>query len=285
MPNETTQEQLKKWASERDAILSESYLKSTENLKLSSANKELSDSIKKLIVEKIRLEQIVSERTVLVTDISRLRIENSQLLKMQRDLNQEILTQQEQVQLKSWVGKRDAMMTEISNLQIAKDKLLILNREMAESNTDIESRINFSEGRIVELSKKEQELPLLISKEVASLQSQKSSLETQIMSLSTLVGVLTTQKTSLKSDVANTLAVFDIVKGQALSLDKIVDYVTTVSESNILKINLLVSNLGKSLEEIIAVNKKNVFETNVVIEKLPKMLVELQKRHLIINKI
>ena len=86
-------------------------------------------------------------------------------------------------------------------------------------------------------------------------------------------------------DVDSALSVFNTVKDQALSLNKIVDHVTRVSEDNVAKIDLLVSNLEKSLEEIIAVNKKNVFETNIVIDKLPRMLVEAQKHGLIKNKI
>ena len=80
------------------------------------------------------------------------------------------------------------------------------------------------------------------------------------------------------------LTTFEAIKGESLLLNKVVDKVTVVSKTNSDKIDLLVSNLAKSLEEIIKVNKKNVFETNVVIEKLPVILMELQKHGLIKNR-
>jgi hypothetical protein len=100
-----------------------------------------------------------------------------------------------------------------------------------------------------------------------------------------MVGILTSQKTSLEADVSFTLSNFDIIKGETLMLDKVVDRVTSVSQSNTKKIDSLVKDLAASLEEIIEVNRKNVFETNIVIDKVPKMIMEAQKHGLIKNKI
>lgn len=197
----------------------------------------------------------------------------------------EEITPEQKAYLATFAGKRDAALLEISNLQIAKEKLEKTNKELAISCSDTEVRMNQIIGRIEELQKKEAELPLLVSKEIASLQSQKTCLETEIMNLSKLVEVLTVQKTSLEKDVSSALANFTALKDEAISLDSVVDHVTRVSKNNVTLIDDLVAKLARSLEEIIEVNKKNVFETNVVIDKLPRMLVEIQKKGLISKKL
>ena len=199
-------------------------------------------------------------------------------------MEQEI-TPEQKAQLETWAGKRDSILLEISNLQIGKESLEKANKDLAASNTDIVARMNEIRGRIEELNTKERELPELILRDIASLKTQKSNLESEITLLSNLVKILTDQKDSLKKDVASELAVFEAVKGTALSLEKVVSHVTEVSSQNEKKISDIVDKLGISLEEIIEVNRKNVLETNTVLDKLPRMLVELQKRKLIIEKL
>jgi predicted nucleic acid-binding Zn-ribbon protein len=197
----------------------------------------------------------------------------------------EEITPEQKGQLRTWAGQRDAILLEISNLQTAKEKLVTSNKEMANSYSDTEKNMNQVIGRIEELKKKEAELPLLISKDVAVLQSRKTCLETEIMNLTKLVEVLSTQKASLEKDVSSALATFTAVKDEAITLDGVVDHVVRVSKNNVTLVEDLVSKLAKSLEEIIEVNKKNVSETNVVIDKLPRMLVEIQKKGLITKKL
>jgi len=199
-------------------------------------------------------------------------------------MNPEI-TMEQQAQLNTWASKRDAILLEISGLENIKGVLLKTNIEIAESNKDIEDRMKVIQGRIEELTIKEKELPAMISKEVASLISQRTTLESEITLLKDIVNILSKQKESLNKDIASEFIKFELVKGNALSLEKVVAHVIKVSEGNEEKINSIVKNLGKSLEEIIEVNKKNVFETNIVIDKLPRMLVEIQKKGLIKQKI
>ena len=198
--------------------------------------------------------------------------------------NEEI-TPEQKAYLATFAGRRDAALLEISNLQIAKEKLEKENKEIAISYSDTEARMNKVLGRIEELTKKEAELPLLIARDIVSLESRKTCLATEVTSLTKMIDVLTVQKASLEKDVSSALEVFNTVKSETLLLDKVVDHVTKVSSDNARDINMIVADLKKSLEEIVAVNKKNVFETNIVIEKLPAMLVEAQKHGLIKNKI
>jgi predicted nucleic acid-binding Zn-ribbon protein len=195
------------------------------------------------------------------------------------------ITPEQKAYLATFAGRRDAALLEISNLQIAKEKLEKSNKEIAISYSDTEARMNKVLGRIEELTKKEAELPLLIARDIVSLESRKTCLATEVTSLTKMIDVLTVQKASLEKDVSSALTTFNTVKDETLLLDRVVDHVTKVSVDNARDINMIVADLKKSLEEIIAVNKKNVFETNVVIEKLPAMLVEAQKHGLIKNKI
>lgn len=197
----------------------------------------------------------------------------------------EEITPEQKAYLATFAGRRDAALLEISNLQIAKEKLEKTNKELANSCSDMEVKMNQIVGRIEELKKKEAELPLLVSKEIASLQSHKATLENTITNLTQMVKVLSEQKTSLEKDVSSALNTFNTVKDETLQLDKVVDHVTKVSLDNARDINMIVADLKKSLEEIIAVNKKNVLETNVVLDKLPRMLVEAQKHGLISKKL
>jgi seryl-tRNA synthetase len=195
------------------------------------------------------------------------------------------ITPEQKAYLATFAGRRDAALLEISNLQIAKEKLEKSNKEIAISYSDTEARMNKVLGRIEELTKKEAELPLLIARDIVSLESRKTCLATEVTSLTKMIDVLTVQKASLEKDVSSALATFTIIKDETLLLDRVVDHVTKVSVDNARDINMIVADLKKSLEEIVAVNKKNVFETNLVIEKLPAMLVEAQKHGLIKNKI
>lgn len=195
------------------------------------------------------------------------------------------ITPEQKGHLETWAGQRDAILLEISSLQSEKEQLELKNITLAESYTDIELRMNQNVGRIEELKKKEAELPLLISKEISSLNSEKSILQTEVTQLKSVLEVLKSDKEEVKADIASAISTFSVVKAESLLLEKIVDHVTKTSESNVKKIDSLVENLAKSLEEIIEVNKKNVAETNVVLDKLPRMLVEIQKRGLIKNKL
>jgi chromosome segregation ATPase len=200
-------------------------------------------------------------------------------------MNDPEFTPEQKENLKTWAEQRDSILSQVSVLISERDKLQRINKELADSNTDIEARMNQIKGRIEELKTQEATIPFFVSQEIATLQSEKNTLEVTVASLEKMVKLLTSQKTSLEADVSFALSTFNTIKGESMMLDKVVDKVTTVSQENSNRINKLVNDLAASLEEIIAVNKKNVFETNVVIEKLPAMIMEAQKHGLIKNKI
>ena len=188
---------------------------------------------------------------------------------------------EQKAHLNSWAGQRDAILLEISGLKTDKADLQKVNIELLNSNKDVEDRMNVVKGRIEELQIKEKELPEKILKEIASLQSQKSTLEAEIPLLKGTIKILSEHKDSLEKEVASELKTFESIKGNALSLEKDVSHVTEVSEANEKRITSISENLIENLEKIVEVNKKNVEETNYVLDKLPKMMVDLQRRGLI----
>jgi len=195
------------------------------------------------------------------------------------------ITPEQRAHLETWAGQRDLLLSEISNLQTQKELLLSDVKNIATSYTDVETRANQIIGRIEELAKKEKEMAFLTPKEIADLEKRKSVLQTEVGNLEKIIVELNDKKISLEKDVFSALSNFNVLKDEALILDKLVNHVTVVSDENVRKVEALVSSLSKSIEEIIAVNKKNVLETNIVIEKVPKMIMEAQKHGLIKNRI
>ena len=155
----------------------------------------------------------------------------------------EEITPEQKAYLATFAGRRDAALLEISNLQIAKEKLEREVKEIADSYSDTEARMNKVLGRIEELTKKEAELPLLIARDIVSLESRKTCLATEVTSLTKMIDVLTVQKASLEKDVSSALATFTAIKDEAISLDAVVDHVVRVSKNNVTLVEDLVYDL------------------------------------------
>ena len=278
-------EQLKKWASERDAIVSELHLNTITNQTLSDSNKTLKKEVKDLEAKKLELETDLQNRSHLLSDVSKNRLENSQLLAIKNGLNQDILELQDQAQLKTWTAKRDAAQKEIMDLQVKKEKLTAINNDLALSHTDLIESISKKKGILEEITKKEGEVVSLVSKEVSALEIRKTTLETEITSLTKIIELLTNQKTSTEKDVTLALKTFEVIDGKSRELEKIYDKAIKTNEENKRGISEMIADVKTSLVEMVEVNKKNVEATNVVVEKLPKMLMEAQRHGLIKNKI
>ena len=83
----------------------------------------------------------------------------------------EEFTKEQKGQLTNWVIQRDSLLNEISNLRNTESNIRRVNKELANSNSDIEYRMNVIQGRIEELNIKEADLSKVISKEVAELKN------------------------------------------------------------------------------------------------------------------
>jgi hypothetical protein len=136
------------------------------------------------------------------------------------------------------------------------------------------------QGRIEELKIKESEIPAVISKEIALLESKKNSLQTEITATIKILEILKSQKAPLEADIEKALATFEILKGETLLLDKIVGHVTEVSNKSVITIDALVAAVKRSMQDLLDTNKVNVDKTNLVIKELPVVFLEAKRQSL-----
>jgi chromosome segregation ATPase len=188
------------------------------------------------------------------------------------------ITPEQNSKLETWVAKRDEILSEISSLRTIKEKLEKENKNLADSNTDIETRMNEIRGRIEELKLKESELPTLLRKDIAPLQVTKSNLETDITSLSKIVKLLKEQKESLEKDVAFELETFNSLHGKASILEKFIGHVTEISAKNDRSISKLVEEIKEGMEELVKKKNEANHQTDTVVKELPKVFLEVRRK-------
>lgn len=193
----------------------------------------------------------------------------------------EEITVEQKGQLKTWAGQRDVLLSEISILRDSKLKLEKTNKEIAESLTNIQTRILQSEGRLLELDKKEKEVDGILSVEIAESIAKKTSLDNVIPFLQKEIALLESKKKGIMGDIDLFAKITELFSDKTMKLEKAIGEIAKVSSVNAGQINNLMESLKVSTKELIDINKKNVDETNIVINQLPRMVVELQKHGLI----
>jgi len=191
-------------------------------------------------------------------------------------MNPEISPEQN-AQLSAWVVQRDALLLEISALRTESEKLSKANTEIAESSKGIETRINQSEGRLIELDKKEKELFNKVSIDIDFLTSEKSAIENKIEGLRKEIEVLDDEKNLIIDSIATSTDIYEKVFNRAEVLDKVVDHVTRVSEQNLKDTELLIQILKESVQSVVDINTENVTKAQIIINELPRVFFELQK--------
>lgn len=191
-------------------------------------------------------------------------------------MNPEITIEQKE-QLNTWAGQRDAMLLEISGLRTEQEKLIITNNELSNSSSDISTRLTKTLGRIEELEKKEKELPLLISREIADLKTEKSNLQVENTSLGRINSVLYNEKLGLEASISFLTETFNTMNDRVGLLEKVVGHVTEVSDKNITTINDLISTVKTGMQELIDTNQSVVEKTNTVIGEIPKIVLESKR--------
>lgn len=189
----------------------------------------------------------------------------------------EELSPAQKKQLEAWASQRDNILSEISNLNSEIEEKKKINKNLSDSNTDIETRINQSIGRLKEIENKEKERINLVSREILDLESQKSELENKIPSLKNTITSLSIERDTLMSVIENLTSVHDKVFDRTGALESIVENVERISSENLASIEKTFEILKESSKEIIEINKKNVSETMIVIEKLPRAILEYRR--------
>jgi hypothetical protein len=190
------------------------------------------------------------------------------------------ITPEQKEHLKTWAGQRDALLADISALQSGKEKAMEVNRNLADSNTEIQSSIYESEGRLAELLAKEKEFEILTFRSIAPLQAQKTELETAITGLKNEIALLKENKTLLLEGNTELKDAHDRAFDRINSIDKIVEHVTRISSANISDIEKILETFKASVENLTATNTKNVEATNVVIGQLPRVFFDVQRQSL-----
>jgi predicted nucleic acid-binding Zn-ribbon protein len=187
------------------------------------------------------------------------------------------ITPEQKKQLGAWAIQRDAILGEISKLKIEEEALTERNINLSNSNTDIETRINQSTGRLAELDRQEEIRKNFISIELADLEKRKAALENQIPGFEKEVSGLSSRIALMVETLTTITDVHGKVFDRATAIDQIIEHVTRVSSQNITDIETFMGLLKTSIQEIIDKNTKNVATTNIVLEKLPRYIFELQK--------
>lgn len=187
------------------------------------------------------------------------------------------LTPGQKKQIEAWASIRDSSLGEISILKTEKESLIKTNLELAQSNKDIQTRIDQSIGRLSELKQKEDDYANMVSREIVVLEKQKSLLVGEIPGLKQVIVGLISKKEELISTIGILTSVHGEVFNRTAALEGIVDYVKRVSSESITEIELVFKNLKESGEALIAVNNKNVVETNDAIQKIPKAILEYRR--------
>ena len=195
------------------------------------------------------------------------------------------MTPAQKKELDTWVIKRDAILRSIATLSTQEEGLKKSNLVWAESNTDLEGRINLAKGRLKELDERELERSKLVSKEVSDLEARKATLLAEIPPIEKEIGALKAQKSVLFELVTGIKSVYDKVVENMGGLEKIVESVSRVSGQNISELKGIFDGLKKNVQEIIDLNTKNAKTSQEVMAKLPSIILEVQKPREIIRPV
>ena len=187
------------------------------------------------------------------------------------------LSPEQKEQITSWVSQRDLLLVDIANLRTEKEKLTLLNKNLAESNTDVQDRINRGIGRLEELDKKEKLYEEVVSTELSDLTAQKTQLEGNIEGLKKEIVLLVPQKETLVDLILNLTSIHNKLSESAVITERAVGIVTKANSDNAKEIDGLLATVKEQVGQIVAINAGNVEKTNAVIAELPRIIFELQR--------
>ncbi len=191
-------------------------------------------------------------------------------------MNEE-LTKEQKDQLGTWSSQRDVLLSEISTLRNEKEIIQKSVLEVSSSYTDISNNIKISEGKLIEIDKKEGEALLKVSKDLSAVEKQKSIAENQIAPLEKTIQLLTEKKDLLTETVATLTKVSEGILTKTSKLDEDISKIVTSSTENSNEIVALMMTLKTSANQMIKINQDNVKETTSVIGELPRLFFELQR--------
>ncbi len=169
------------------------------------------------------------------------------------------LTPDQQKNIKTWVEQRDEILREISIATTENDTLKKKNGELAESNTELQTKINENKVRLEILNTKEKEREVLISENIARLMEKQSEFQTLVSGLEVNVNALVNRKSDLISMIQVLEEMHEKIFEKVGVLGQVVDHVKRVGSENTDKANYLISNVRNELEGLL----NNVRDLNI----------------------
>ncbi len=188
-----------------------------------------------------------------------------------------LLTPEQNKQLTSWASQRDAILIDIGNKKTESEKLTVTNHQLADSNTDISNKIQQSIGRLQELDRQEVNRVAFVLKDVASLDEQKSILQTEVSNLEEKIDELEEKKESLKTDIESITKIHEAVFSRTSEIERIVSETVKINSTNAHDIKTILVEAGIELKKIIDIGRENVEVTNRAINQIPKMIVDIHR--------
>jgi len=185
------------------------------------------------------------------------------------------LTPGQKKELETWSARRDSILGEIGVLSTELENKRKKSSELSLSNTEIETRINQGKGRLAEITENEKDRAKLIPKEIADLQTLKSTLQVEVSSLQKEVVGFKSEKNVLIEVINNLKKIHSDVFERINGLDKMIELVNRMTSTNISDFKLFFEELKKTVQEIVDGNKKVIDETNIMVQRVPKILREV----------
>lgn len=159
------------------------------------------------------------------------------------------ITSDQERQLKTWAQRRDEILAEITKAQTEYEPLARQNKVLSDSNTELEERVQKHKAILSMADQVEKERMTLVSKELVELEQKKTILEVRIPYLEKDIAEKEAKKQALIEDINNLQETHDRVFNRVSVLDKIVEYVVRVSQSNETFINKLISHSKNIVDE------------------------------------
>ncbi len=188
-----------------------------------------------------------------------------------------ILTPEQKNQLSSWVVQRDSILLDIANKKTESEKLTLLNKNLASSYTEISDRIQQSIGRLEELEKKEKERVFLIVPEIGDLSAEKGVLQTQVSGLKKEIAALKDTKDILTEGIITLTKTHDILFSRSSDIERIISETVTINSASSREVKNILVEAGIELKKIIDISSENVGVMNRLIAEIPKIIVDLHR--------
>ncbi len=191
-------------------------------------------------------------------------------------MNPEITPDQKK-QLKSWADQRDEILASIEVARTEFGTLTTRNVELANSNTEIETKIYKAEGRLTEMNVREAEYEVIVAAEIVDLEKNKTRLESVVSSLEMNLVILEGRKLSVENALTAMVNAHDKIFARAEGLNKIISEAMTKNVDGLHEVQTIIEDVKKTGAAVVAANTHNVEVTNRVSVEIPRLLVEARR--------